>query len=922
MPRQRPPAAPLELPRGEGAGEALAAELKQRQVAGATFAALAEALCSGAEASLGGEGTPGGSIVEGRAGQSVADGLLAAVEAFIAQGIVGGPLVHVTLESLERVCAVERPRRAFSATRQAPHVGCAASRRRAARMVASAAAMSNHVGGGLAGGGGKALEPRAVARLAHAVGLTREDLVHHGQEVEAVGRGRGTPLADPLADPLAEVAAFAERLLASRKTAAPAVTLALTFELEAFAEHKTLERLLEHDADELAESLAGHLEADRRHHLVRTLLERELYKPAHRCCGSFGLSSSYPQAKSLYYRQTITKLAAKGRWEIAIDRAGDDAELQRFCVELRAATGDADEAARLQARFGFEVTFTDAERAAGSNAAGLFLPLGIARDEVRLVSDEQGVRAACEWLRSAEAIGLDSEWRPTVSKGRGSNPVALLQLSCARRSFLFDMVTLRADEALLRALDEGLVPLMSDASIPKLGYAVLGDFSKLRGSYALRAFHEVRGVVDVGEVHTRLAARRAPGGLAGLCKTLLGKPLDKSVTCSNWEQRPLSERQILYAANDAHCCVRIWAALREEHGAEALREAAGHATASSVAPFDPSRAPFLDTAAAPPPPPLSAAEGEAAVLAAMRAALPESKYNIRRSPSGAGTMADVAMALGVSPARVVKSIACVVEDAARPGAGLAAACLLLLSGAERANLSMVAARLGIAPRALRLCTPNECCSLFGFRPGTVPAVGLRKMPDGVQLTVLMSESVSATQEAVFVGGGSLDSHVEIAPADLLLVAGGHVAPIVGDRGNGRDNGDGSGGSGGGGGSDSWLPMAAYVPPAELAARQASGSDGGPQVVKFVADGTLGRLVRWLRCLGVDTEAYENVDRVISCAAREGRHILTRQRRLAGLRNAVFLKSNLPKVAATPPLLRRVLLLAPLLVASARKVAPR
>ena len=81
-------------------------------------------------------------------------------------------------------------------------------------------------------------------------------------------------------------------------------------------------------------------------------------------------------------------------------------------------------------------------------------------------------------------------------------------------------------------------------------------------------------------------------------------------------------------------------------------------------------------------------------------------------------------------------------------------------------------------------------------------------------------------------------------------------------------------------------------------------------------------MRWLRCLGVDTEAYENVDRVISCAAREGRHILTRQRRLAGLRNAVFLKSNLPKVAATPPLLRRVLLLAPLLVASARKVAPR
>ena len=118
------------------------------------------------------------------------------------------------------------------------------------------------------------------------------------------------------------------------------------------------------------------------------------------------------------------------------------------------------------------------------------------------------------------------------------------------------------------------------------------------------------------------------------------------------------------------------------------------------------------------------------------------------------------------------------------------ACLLLLSGSERAALAVVAERLGVARKSLRLCTPDECGSLFGYVPGSVPAVGLRRMPEGVQLTVLMSESVAASQETVFTGGGSVDAHVEITPADLLLAAGAHVAPIVAAGVDGQGGGPG------------------------------------------------------------------------------------------------------------------------------------
>lgn len=64
---------------------------------------------------------------------------------------------------------------------------------------------------------------------------------------------------------------------------------------------------------------------------------------------------------------------------------------------------------------------------------------------------------------------------------------------------------------------------------------------------------------------------------------MLGKPLDKSMQMSDWEQRPLTDRQLTYAALDALCLLPAYQEMRRQ--LERL-EAAGAPVASAMPSVD------------------------------------------------------------------------------------------------------------------------------------------------------------------------------------------------------------------------------------------------------------------------------------------------------------------------------------------------
>lgn len=178
-----------------------------------------------------------------------------------------------------------------------------------------------------------------------------------------------------------------------------------------------------------------------------------------------------------------------------------------------------------------------------TNEAIATLPPSGFGGRIIVVDREQDIEAACEYLSKFEAIGFDTETRPTFKPG-ALNKVALLQLSTFDRCYLFRLCKI--------PLDRRIIKLLESQSILKIGADVKGD---------LRALNELRhfkhgGFVDLqSEVWQWGIAEKSVRKMTAI---VLGQRVSKAQRLSNWEAVSLTEAQCMYAATDAWTCLKIW----------------------------------------------------------------------------------------------------------------------------------------------------------------------------------------------------------------------------------------------------------------------------------------------------------------------------------------------------------------------------
>ena len=179
------------------------------------------------------------------------------------------------------------------------------------------------------------------------------------------------------------------------------------------------------------------------------------------------------------------------------------------------------------------------------------LPLyeGIALANVLLIDSAAAAERAFRTLQVADVLGFDTESKPTFLKGEQSDGPHLIQLATDDQAFLFPV---RNGHGL-----DHLKTLLESPHILKVGFGLGSDRAHLQSRLGITP----ENLLDLG-MAMKNGDRKGVLGAKSAVAAVFGQRLQKSkkATTSNWANPRLTERQILYAANDAHVALRVYRA--------------------------------------------------------------------------------------------------------------------------------------------------------------------------------------------------------------------------------------------------------------------------------------------------------------------------------------------------------------------------
>jgi RNA polymerase sigma factor for flagellar operon FliA len=176
---------------------------------------------------------------------------------------------------------------------------------------------------------------------------------------------------------------------------------------------------------------------------------------------------------------------------------------------------------------------------------------GIAIADVVLVDTPAAAIDAHRVLSAETVLGFDTEAKPTFAKGEVSTGPHLIQLATEHRVYLFP-VRPQMDQ---HAHHHGLKEILESRRILKVGFGLGSDLAQLRARLGI----EVQHLLDLSRALPGEKPRQTLGAKTAVAR-YLGRRMQKSkrITTSNWAQLRLSERQLLYAADDAQVALRVY----------------------------------------------------------------------------------------------------------------------------------------------------------------------------------------------------------------------------------------------------------------------------------------------------------------------------------------------------------------------------
>lgn len=171
------------------------------------------------------------------------------------------------------------------------------------------------------------------------------------------------------------------------------------------------------------------------------------------------------------------------------------------------------------------------------------LPVVVYQGHINVVEREDQLQSALEFLSMQQAVGFDTETRPSFRKGQ-TNIVSLMQISTAERAFL-----IRLNKV---GFTDGLKRFIEDPAVTKIGLSLKDDFFMLHklAEFTPGGFVELQQMVKEYGI-TDCSLQKIYG-------IIFGERISKSQRLSNWEGAELTAAQQAYAALDAKACLNIY----------------------------------------------------------------------------------------------------------------------------------------------------------------------------------------------------------------------------------------------------------------------------------------------------------------------------------------------------------------------------
>lgn len=169
--------------------------------------------------------------------------------------------------------------------------------------------------------------------------------------------------------------------------------------------------------------------------------------------------------------------------------------------------------------------------------------------KITLVDEESKVTEAIEVLRRADIVGVDTETKPSFTRGM-HHKVSLVQISTTEQCFLFRLNKM--------PFPQELADLLADEKIKKIGLALRDDFNGLmrQKNFKPANFVDIQSIVrNYGILEL---------GLQKVFAVVFGRKISKAQRLTNWENAELTEQQQIYAATDAWASLLIYLQLMKE----------------------------------------------------------------------------------------------------------------------------------------------------------------------------------------------------------------------------------------------------------------------------------------------------------------------------------------------------------------------